>query len=555
MNKLGFQIERFDTAQRQMIEATNPYTLKVLQGGKSVSAVDGWRARRPDGVLVCRYVFDPGPLEDAARRVDASIDFFRDLLPFRPWLEVPFNEEHQNGDALIRLAEASIGMASKIKAEGFRPVVLITSEGNPHDLGQWSDGRLHAALRELRKLDCVWGAHEYSAPPLEPLDGWHSGRWRKVYDILPEDCWLSVYFGECGIDGGVNTGRGPQRLETGWRGYMDGHGYRSWLNQLADAYAADPRVCGAAVFLSGTFGRWASFDIGDEVDLREPFTRQIPGPDLWVPGPVQEVPPPPPPPPPPAVKPSTGKGTIVSNIQVAGLREAPAFYMSEGEGNYSKVPRKRTTGVVIHSTGGSASVLRNEYVGAVNWFQSPDAGVSPHYTIGPDEVARSVDDDLTAYHAREENARRIGIEFAHADEPKANLLGYMDYQYRLGGEIVGKLAAKYGFPLVHVTDPDLPGLIYHRDTATGKKERRDPTGPFDIDRLIAEAKVWLAREKPAEKPPITVTPVDKPPTTGNQTVTSLLDESWSLADAWERAGYSWTGQGIKAIVALRKGEK
>ena len=556
MNKLGFQIEKFGPAQKMMIEATNPWTIKVLQGGKSIGDLRNWRARQPNGPLVCRFVFDPGPLEDMDRRLNESISFFSDLKEVGgPLLmEVPFNEEHQNGDALYELAERSISACDRILSAGFRPIVLITSEGNPHDLEQWRSPRLHTALRELRKRRAVWGPHEYSAPPLTPLDGWHSGRWTKVYGILPVDCQLLIYFGECGIDGGINTGVSPQRMETGWRGYMDARGYANHLNTLAVHYANNHHVYGAAVFLSGTFGRWASFDIGDEVDLRECFTRALPGPGIWEP---EAIPDPPviitPPPPvvivPPVEKPKPVGGSMILSVPV---RESPAV-----PANYSTAKRNRTDGVVIHSTGGQSNQVRNEYTATLNHFQNPDASVSAHDVIGPDEVAHVVQYDMTAWHAKSQNSHRIGLEFAHADTPGADAAGYSAFQYAAGGEVIGKLAKQYGFPLVHVTDETKPGLIFHRDTVDGKKDgKRDPTGNFFMSRLIAEARKWV--DAPPVDVPI-VTPPVKPPVTTTSgylgQIEALRDKTWALADEWEREGFPRVGIGIKSTIALSKGEK
>jgi hypothetical protein len=83
-------------------------------------------------------------------------------------------------------------------------------------------------------------------------------------------------------------------------------------------------------------------------------------------------------------------------------------------------------------------------------------------------------------------------------------------------------------------------------------------GPGALDRVLAahpndwktyitaQATAYLTKIQPpkdeAPKPPVDIE-------------TTLRDDTWALANRWADAGYPWTSQGLKAIVALRKAER
>jgi hypothetical protein len=67
--------------------------------------------------------------------------------------------------------------------------------------------------------------------------------------------------------------------------------------------------------------------------------------------------------------------------------------------------------------------------------------------------------------------------------------------------------------------------------------------------ITAEAWSYLAKiQPPKDEAP-------KPPAPAVDIETVLRDETWALANRWADAGYPWTSQGLKAIVALNKGER
>lgn len=223
-------------------------------------------------------------------------------------------------------------------------------------------------------------------------------------------------------------------------------------------------------------------------------------------------------------------------------RNDPAYYESEVVGNYSQAPIGQTIGCVLHSTGGKATSLEQEYQATLAWFASPHAGVSAHRVIGPSEVAMCVPDAMVAYHARSQNQRRRGIEFAHPAGGAWDSVLYPAFYYEAAGELIARWHLLDGFPLKMVTDERQSGLILHKHTAQGRADgKTDPTGPFNTGTLLLAAGRWVDRLR---------TP---PPTAFD--VAAERDRLWTIAEKLEANGWVWFGQGVKALVAVSKGEK
>jgi N-acetyl-anhydromuramyl-L-alanine amidase AmpD len=149
--------------------------------------------------------------------------------------------------------------------------------------------------------------------------------------------------------------------------------------------------------------------------------------------------------------------------------------------NYRRGPRPRTIGVVVHTTRGDASTLQREYIATINWFQNPDAQVSAHLTIGPDEACRSVHDDDIAYHARTANDTHLGIEIAQPTITSP----ISDFQYQAAAEACRKWSEKYKFPLVRRMTQTEPGLVGHEDTESGRLDHKSDPGPvFNWDKFL-----------------------------------------------------------------------
>jgi hypothetical protein len=527
-NLLGFQSQIVTEAHRTMVRATWPTSVKVIvPGGLDAGLLREWRGRRPDGLLILRHYFPDENL--APTKWATTLNAADQIADLHPILEVPINEAHQTSpDDIARLADYSAQFVRLAADQGYRAAVGVFSEGNPSDLAWWE--QFHPALRAAREHGGYLALHEYFTPGCY-LDGWHSLRYRKVWDVLPEDCKIPILITECGIDGGINAPDG-NRPQSGWRAYCDATTYAGLLRGYHLEMAEDAYVHGATIFLCGGYdpGTWTSFDLRDEVDLRPPLTENVTMPARWTPAKEPTVP-----------------NDITLSVPT---RVSPAFYQDEGEGNYSKTPRTRTIGVIVHSTAGGASTFAAEAVGTTNWFQSREAGVSAHRVVGPAWVATCVPDALTAHHARENNADHLGVEFAVPDTPQFAQSAWPAFYYEAGGELFARWAIQYRFPLRWVTSQNEPGLICHKDSEAGKRDgKRDPTGRFDAARLLEAAQHWYAELTGGIVPPNPPTPT--PPLD----IAKERDALWATAERLEKGGYPWFGQGIKALVAKDKGEK
>jgi hypothetical protein len=389
-------------------------------------------------------------------------------------------------------------------------------------------------------MGAIFCPHGYSHPPAASDDADHATRPARILRQLPEPARLNYLYGEAGCDGGCNLApafgvRANQKPGRGWRDYFpDARAYADWLAPFAQAVAWDPLCVGAAIFLSGADPagqpNFTSFDIGDEVDLRPLFTADVPGPQVaWL-GPTAG--------PVPAPTPTPSGGPIVSDV-VLSVSER---HTHAADGNWGAgEPFGPCRGVVIHSTGGGASSLENEFTSTIAWFTNPDAGVSAHAVIGAgkfSEVCRTVGDLEKAYHAREpSNTNRRGIELAHPDGLRWESVQYPTFQYEAAGELIArwKLADEargWVWPIALLSraqlarNPDAPGIAYHRDLPAGIADgRRDPTPPFDGSKLIAAASRWYARLS-AGLPTPAPTPPAVPPE-----VIAALDTLWAYVGA------------------------
>lgn len=97
--------------------------------------------------------------------------------------------------------------------------------------------------------------------------------------------------------------------------------------------------------------------------------------------------------------------------------------------------------MVVHGTQGS-------YASAVDWFQTPDPGVSTHYVVRSwdGQIAQCVDDTNIAWHAGSWHANRhsIGIEHEeYLDDPA----WFTTPMYRSSARLVAYLCSWYGIPI------------------------------------------------------------------------------------------------------------
>lgn len=279
---LGVQCEVIGDPQKRLIREGRPLGLKFLDGARDLGLALEWaRALREHDlslverglcVFVGRTVFDPGPLSQMADRMRLTLEHWMPFIqPLRELgivvgIEVPYNEEWSTDlAASLQLLEASIEPAKQIAALGAVPIVYVTGEGNPKGtdadpFADWRDPRMQALLRALRGIGAWWGAHEYEVDgKKDSIDGWHVGRAEQVYaNVLPPDCWLPIAFGELGYDGRTDP---PQS----WRAHWSGEEYaQHWLRPQRGMMLRFRSCRAGFIFLSGTSGRWSSFDVADE---------------------------------------------------------------------------------------------------------------------------------------------------------------------------------------------------------------------------------------------------------------------------------------------------
>ncbi|NJQ01578.1 N-acetylmuramoyl-L-alanine amidase [Streptomyces zingiberis] len=106
--------------------------------------------------------------------------------------------------------------------------------------------------------------------------------------------------------------------------------------------------------------------------------------------------------------------------------------------NYRKGRTARIDTVVVH-------VAQGTYEGTVSWFRDPSSQVSAHYVVRSSDgaVTQSVRDADTAYHARQANARSLGIEHeGWINDAK----WFTDVMYRSSAALTAYLCETHGIP-------------------------------------------------------------------------------------------------------------
>jgi N-acetyl-anhydromuramyl-L-alanine amidase AmpD len=144
--------------------------------------------------------------------------------------------------------------------------------------------------------------------------------------------------------------------------------------------------------------------------------------------------------------------------------------------------RAQTLGIVLHSTRGGANDLTSEYQAAVRWLCNPASGVSAHVVVGPNgEVARLVDPDLVAWHARELNNTHLGIELAQSREGQA----IPEACLAAAAQVVAEWCRRYDLN---------PGkCVEHTDTAPGRRDGKTDIGaPFSTLAFVQRVQAVLA---------------------------------------------------------------
>jgi N-acetyl-anhydromuramyl-L-alanine amidase AmpD len=97
--------------------------------------------------------------------------------------------------------------------------------------------------------------------------------------------------------------------------------------------------------------------------------------------------------------------------------------------------------VVIHTT-------QDSYSSAINWFQTPGAGVSAHYVVRSrdGQIAQCVDDTNIAWHAGTWHMNRTSLGIEHEGyfhDP----VWFTTEMYRSSARLVAYLCRWYGIPI------------------------------------------------------------------------------------------------------------
>ena len=274
MSKLGLQVLSWVPGALAYVLQARPRQLKVLD--PNPTALARIKAEFPDCFIVYRHYVDLGPqqrlLADpirGAREMTSTV--LLNLGGARQFIaacEGP-NETGLWNDA-DRYSLFTAEYARTLHREGMASVAYNFSTGTPS--GYFTgDGNLEPeAFRE--GLRAYWqhywdglrestylGLHEYSWTRMQNSQSWLCLRYRRVWDILPEDCRKPILITECGLDGGV---AGQPREAAGWRALCSEDVYLSQLAWYTGELEKDDYVLGAHIFHAGSADSgWDSFSV------------------------------------------------------------------------------------------------------------------------------------------------------------------------------------------------------------------------------------------------------------------------------------------------------
>ncbi|MCC7163610.1 MAG: hypothetical protein IT331_14040 [Anaerolineae bacterium] len=139
--------------------------------------------------------------------------------------------------------------------------------GFPNPDGDGSEPNFWQFLTQgLRECDYL-ALHEYSAPHMQDLQGFLMLRYRRVWELLPEEARKPIIISETGIDGGVIPG--GSMAQKGWTFFTNEDGYLSQLQWYDDHLLADDFVVGATIFSLNPWGIQGSFAISGAEKIRD----------------------------------------------------------------------------------------------------------------------------------------------------------------------------------------------------------------------------------------------------------------------------------------------
>ena len=274
MRPLGLQVLAWVPGSLDYVLQARPKYLKTLVANRSV--LESISYEIPDMHVTYRHYADLGTqqrlLADpiAGAREFASV-VLADIDPARECIGAceSLNETGLWNDA-DRYSLWTAEYARIMRAEGMPTIAYNFSTGTPSGYFTGSGDLYPDEFRE--GLRAYWahywdglrestylGLHEYSAPTMQAGQSWLCLRYRRVWDILPEDCRKPIMITETGIDGGV-IGRTPE--QSGWRSFCSEGEYLLQLAWYTGELAQDAYVVGSHIFHAGSMDpTWASFGL------------------------------------------------------------------------------------------------------------------------------------------------------------------------------------------------------------------------------------------------------------------------------------------------------
>lgn len=348
-------------------------------------------------------------------------------------------------------------------------------------------------------LHAYWGSQGFTI--------WHALRWRQFWQQGDPP----VFVTECGRDR-VEGGKG------GWR--ADGLSEDAAAAELL-AYDAelhkDRYVIAATPFTAGPTPDWSNFDT-------DPLSGRMVAHAGLLPALPDYAPPTPAPAPKPIPKPEP---TMPNDwCPFATKRPIALNFWPDRAG-------QKAQAIVDHVADGNGSLF--------GWFSQPSAEVSAHFWIGKDgSIEQYVPLSAAAWANGPLNNPNLAIPLIAACKRNGTNPNRVTVSLEFEGKPSDFLtpAQTIAGRKVHVWLRDTLGIPLDRLHVLGHRDfdsvtRSNCPGPnFPWSEMM---------DKPAAQPKLDIV--------------AERDALWAKADQLEKAGYSWLGQGVKAAVALSKGER
>ena len=163
----------------------------------------------------------------------------------------------------LRLVELLHNAGKQVAVQGCSMGTWAGSESDP--MYDWRSNWVHEVLRVANFINL----HEYNFPRMDSPEGvsWLTLRYRRMWDVLPDDCKKPLLITECGIDQG---GHG------GWKVFTDINDYLSQLEWYRQECMKDSYVEALFPFCFGTAdSTWETYDLWEPPEAREAFKNYV----------------------------------------------------------------------------------------------------------------------------------------------------------------------------------------------------------------------------------------------------------------------------------------